>query len=70
MIPTGMTFPVEEATVAALRAAMQAGALTAEALATLSIRRIQAIDRSGPALRAVGSEVTLVVDPAHTWAVR
>jgi amidase len=46
-------FPIEEATVATLQAAMQSGRLTAESLATIYIRRIQAIDRSGPTLRSV-----------------
>ena len=46
-------FTVEEVTIAALQAAMESGRLTAEALASLYIRRIQAIDRSGPALRSV-----------------
>lgn len=47
------TFSVEEATVATLQAAMQSGRVTAEALASIYIQRIQAIDRSGPALRSV-----------------
>ena len=46
-------FPVEEATVAELQAAMQTGRLTAEALVDIYIRRIQTIDRSGPSLRSV-----------------
>ena len=46
-------FPVEEATIAALQAAMQSGRLTAAALAALYLRRIDAIDRSGPTLRSV-----------------
>src|SRR4030095_14680167 len=45
-------FPVEEASVAALQAAMQSGQLTAETLAAIYLRRIQMIDRSGPALRS------------------
>jgi amidase len=46
-------FDVEETTIAALQAAMEAGRLSAETLATIYIRRIQAFDRSGPALRSV-----------------
>jgi amidase len=46
-------FPIEEATVAGLQAAMQAGRLSAETLADIYIRRIQALDRNGPILRAV-----------------
>jgi amidase len=46
-------FPVEEATVADLQAAMTAAQVTAEALTAVYIRRIQAIDRAGPALRSV-----------------
>ena len=46
-------FPVEEASVATLQAAMQSGQLTAETLAAIYLRRIQMIDRSGPALRSV-----------------
>ena len=46
-------FPVEETTIAALQAAMQSGRLTAEALVEIYIRRIEAIDRSGPTLRSV-----------------
>ena len=46
-------FAVEEATIAALQAAMQAGRLTAESLANQYLQRIQAIDRNGPTLRSV-----------------
>ena len=46
-------FPIEGATVADLQAAMQAGTLTAEALVTLYLDRIEAIDRRGPTLRSV-----------------
>ena len=38
---------------AALQAAMHSGRMSAEALASAYLRRIQAIDRSGPALRSV-----------------
>jgi amidase len=44
---------VEEATIAELQAAMQSGRLSAESLAEIYIARIQAIDRTGPTLRAV-----------------
>ncbi len=46
-------FPIEDAAVATLQRAMQAGRLTAEALVTLYVQRIQAIDQSGPTLRSV-----------------
>ena len=46
-------FTIEDAAVATLQAAMQAGSLTAEALVTLYVQRVQAIDRSGPTLRSV-----------------
>lgn len=46
-------FALDDATVATLQAAMQAGRLSAEALVDHYVRRIQAIDRSGPALRSV-----------------
>src|SRR5262249_1459514 len=44
---------VEEATIADLQSAMQAGRLTAERLTRIYIERIQAIDRAGPTLKAV-----------------
>ena len=44
---------VEEATIAELQTAMQAGRLSAESLTEIYIARIQAIDRAGPALKAV-----------------
>jgi len=46
-------FPIEEATVADLSAAMAAGRLTARRLAEAYLARIDALDRKGPALRAV-----------------
>ena len=46
-------FNVEETTIAALQAAMQSGRLTAEALTDIYLRRIQALDKSGPTLRSV-----------------
>jgi amidase len=46
-------FDVEETTIATLQAAMQAGHLTAEALVSLYVRRIEAIDHAGPTLRSV-----------------
>lgn len=45
--------PLDEATIADLGAAMAAGTLTAERLVELSIARIDAYDRQGPAIRAV-----------------
>jgi len=44
---------IEEATIATLQEAMQAGRLTAEGLLDLYLQRIQALDRHGPTLRAV-----------------
>ena len=44
---------VEEASIVELRAAMQSGRLTSASLVELYLERIQAIDRSGPSLRAV-----------------
>jgi amidase len=44
---------VEEATIAELQTAMQAGRLSAESLTEIYIARIQAIDRAGPTLKAV-----------------
>src|SRR5438876_7913479 len=46
-------FNVEETTITALQAAMQSGRLTAEALTDIYLRRIQALDKSGPTLRSV-----------------
>jgi len=44
---------LDQATIADLTAAMQAGTLTAEQLVTLSLARIEAYDRQGPAIRAI-----------------
>jgi amidase len=44
---------LEEATITALQEAMQAGRLTARRLAEMYIERIEALDRSGPAINAV-----------------
>ena len=46
-------FDVEETTIVALQAAMQGGRLTSEALTEIYLRRIEALDRRGPTLRAV-----------------
>src|SRR3954467_2170061 len=46
-------FPLEEATSAQLQAWMSSGRYTARQLAELYLRRIDEIDRSGPALRSV-----------------
>lgn len=46
-------FPIEDAALATLRAAMHAGRLTAEALVSFYVQRIHAIDRIGPTLRSV-----------------
>lgn len=52
------TFPFEEATVAELVAAMEAGRLTSRALVAAYLSRIEALDRQGPALHAM-----IVVNP-------
>ena len=44
---------VEEITVAEVQAAMQSGRLTSVQLVEIYLERIQAMDRTGPALRAV-----------------
>ncbi|HYB69500.1 MAG TPA: amidase [Candidatus Bathyarchaeia archaeon] len=49
----GSSFSVEEASIAELQAAMQAGRISAVSLSELYLARIQAMDRSGPMLRAV-----------------
>ncbi len=49
----GSAVDVVEATVAELRAAQDAGRVTAEQLVTLHLARIAAYDRAGPALRSV-----------------
>ncbi len=47
------TFPLEEATVADLRARMGSGELTARAITEAYLERIEALDRSGPEVRSV-----------------
>jgi amidase len=49
----GPAFSVEETTIAELQAAMQAGRISAVSLAEVYLARIQALDRTGPTLRAV-----------------
>lgn len=49
----GKSVPLDAATIADLNAAFDAGTLTAEKLVELSIARIAAYDREGPAIRAV-----------------
>lgn len=51
--PAAAPFPFEEATVADLAAAMQAGRLTSRALTEAYLARIAALDRQGPALHAM-----------------
>ena len=46
-------FPLEEATAAQLQEWMTSGRYTARQIAELYLRRIEEIDRSGPALRSV-----------------
>src|SRR5688572_17062843 len=47
------TIPLDQATIADLTAAMEAGTLTSEKLIQMSIARIDAYDRKGPKIRAV-----------------
>lgn len=49
----GTAFDLSRATVADMQAAMEAGALTAEKLVGMYLRRIEAYDRQGPSIRAV-----------------
>jgi amidase len=49
----GRSYNVEEATIAELQAAMEAGRLDARTLVEIYIERINAIDRNGPTLRSV-----------------
>jgi amidase len=51
--PPARAFDLEEATIAELQDAMASGRYSARRLAELYIARIEAIDRSGPALRSV-----------------
>lgn len=48
-----MSFPIEEATVAGIHAALQAGETTASALVDACLARIDAYDRAGPGLNAI-----------------
>lgn len=48
-----VNFPLEEATLAQLSAALESGELTAEALVLAYLERIAQIDKAGPALNAV-----------------
>ena len=52
-VPGGAGTALEEATVDELQGALRAGRLTAAALARRCLERIDALDRHGPALRAV-----------------
>lgn len=52
-VRTARTLDLDSATVADLQAAFAAGVLTSERLVQLSLSRIEAYDRKGPALRAV-----------------
>jgi amidase len=51
--PTPPAFPLEEATAAQLQEWMTSGRYTARQIAEMYLRRIEEIDRSGPALRSV-----------------
>ncbi len=55
----GQGFPVEEATIAEIHAAMAAGRLTAHQLVQLYLARISAYDKQGPATNAI-----ITVNPA------
>jgi Asp-tRNA(Asn)/Glu-tRNA(Gln) amidotransferase A subunit family amidase len=46
-------FPIEEATIAAVHAAMREGRLTCRALVEHYLRRIEAFDKNGPAINAI-----------------
>ena len=46
-------FEVEEATIAQVHAAMQAGQLTCRALVAQYLKRIAAYDKNGPAINAI-----------------
>ncbi len=56
---TAQAFPVEEATIADIHAAMTSGRLTAHQLVQLYLARISAYDKQGPAINAI-----LTVNPA------
>jgi amidase len=63
--PTPADFQIEEATIAELQAAMQAGRLTARRLVELYLARIAAFDQRGPSLRQVletNPEATAIAD--------
>jgi amidase len=51
--PAAGGFELEEATIASLQERMRSGALTARTLTQAYLDRIEALDRSGPALRSV-----------------
>jgi Asp-tRNA(Asn)/Glu-tRNA(Gln) amidotransferase A subunit family amidase len=58
------SFPVEEATIAGIHAAMKSGRLTCAALVDAYFRRIEAYDKQGPALNAI----TVINPEARTQA--
>src|SRR2546422_4511249 len=51
--PAAAPFELEEATIAELQAGMKSGKYTARGLTAAYVQRIDALDRKGPALRAV-----------------
>ncbi len=51
--PSAAPFELEEATIAELQAGMKSGKYTARGLTAAYVQRIDALDRKGPALRAV-----------------
>ena len=50
---TAQEFTLEEATIDEVHAAFKSGALTAKALVTDYLERIEAVDKSGPALNSI-----------------
>ena len=53
--PASAPFPLDEATAAQLASWMASGRYTARQITELYLRRIEEIDRKGPALRSIGS---------------
>jgi amidase len=51
--PPGSAFPLEELTISQLQEAMASGRYTSRQLVELYIRRIEEIDKAGPALRSI-----------------
>jgi Asp-tRNA(Asn)/Glu-tRNA(Gln) amidotransferase A subunit family amidase len=67
--PAQTSFHVEEASIAEIRAAMKAGRLTCRALVQAYLRRIEAYDKTGPAINAIvvsNSEALVQADQLDT----